>query len=305
MTNTTAMRGATELWDMLRSALGSQSRFKSLAAGQSTLERPCTGCCIRFLRRGISVLRYGRVDRVYRHMDRIVASVQVANGVWEVLGAVDMIFCVVPDSHVRRAKKEVDAALNPLIFGLCTTEGVKIAVLANAAEGLSGLSGGSAIMSGLANIGGGSVAAGGAGAVGGLVIVAAAPSLLAVHTLHELLPSKCHTERKALLIGSTVGGVTFGGTGVGLVSAGGAVSGLSGSGISSGLAALGGGGMLGGVAAVAAMVTGGTVAVGALAWAIKRSMNESTAARNFQMMESLLKTVPAVADASGSNASPV
>ena len=166
----------------------------------------------------------------------------------------------------------VNAAINAKKIALmCSVEGVKLIVLGAAAETLTGAA---SITSGLATLGAGSVASGGAGMLGGIVVVAAAPSLLAAHTLSTIVPARDHTTRRDVLAGGVVGAV---GGGVGSVMAigqMGAVAGFSASGITSGLAAFGGS-MLAGVALTATVATGGAVAVGVIAWGISTNMSET------------------------------
>lgn len=204
---------------------------------------------------------------------------KIAEDVFLLLEVTNCLWSFVPDDYLDKAKALVAAAMDVRkLVRLTSIEGVKVIVLAASAEGLFGAA---AVTSGLATLGGGSVAAGGAGLAGGIVVVAAAPSLLSASTLYNLsdaLENNTATPTSVAL-GGTAG--ALGGTTVGviMVSEAGAVAGLSASGITSGLAALGGGsvaagglGMLGGLAMVAGVATGVTVVAGGAAWLISRAV---------------------------------
>lgn len=121
------------------------------------------------------------------------------------------------------------------------------------------------------------MATGGFGMVGGIFVVAAAPSLLTAHAIYNLCDAMENNSitPAAVAVGG-VGGALGGATlGVVLVAENGVVAGLSASGITSGLAALGGGsiasgglGMVGGLAAVASGAAVVAVAVGGTVWAV-------------------------------------
>ncbi|CAE7464130.1 PRPF6, partial [Symbiodinium pilosum] len=216
---------------------------------------------IQLLCKQTKTLKYGQVDRV---LDGSSAFVKIADGVFMVVTAANTIWSFVPNTHIDKAKKAVSACWDAArILSLTSVEGVKIVVTSVAAEGLCGAA---SVTSGLATLGGGSVAGGGLGMVGGIFVVAAAPSVLSAHAIYNLCDAMENNSLTptAVAIGG-VGGAVAGSTlldsawiGIVMVAESGAVAGLSASGITSGLAALGGGsiasggaGVLGGVAAVA------------------------------------------------------
>ena len=162
----------------------------------------------------------------------------------------------------------------------------------------------------MATLGGGSVVSGGLGMMGGIFVVAAAPAVLSAHAIYNLCDAMENNSwtPTAVAVGG-VGGAVAGSTilvsvwldfmsfcfldrdthlsnslrtmekdlriGVVMVAESGAVAGLSASGITSGLAALGGGsiasggaGMLGGIAVVASGAALAAVAVSGTAWVV-------------------------------------
>ena len=133
----------------------------------------------------------------------------------------------------------------------------------SAAGTVAGL-GGAGTMSGLAAVGG----AVGGGAVAGLATLAAAPAIISTIAMGHVLKddeSLSPAERDARAVGrvaTAVGGVAGTAGAIGAVAAAG-VPGLSAAGITSGLAALGGG-VGGGMVAGTAMVIAGPAAVAAL-----------------------------------------
>lgn len=174
-----------------------------------------------------------------------------------VLRAANSVWAFVPQEDLDKAKTVVDSAIAAhQILWLTSVEGMKIVVTSAAAEGLFGAA---SVTSGLSALGGDSMAAGGAGMAGGIVVVAAAPSLLTAHTIYNLCSAMENNSTTPTVVALSGAGGAVLGTSVGVVMVveSGTVAGLSASGITSGLAALGGGsvasggaGMLGGLAAV-------------------------------------------------------
>lgn len=248
-----------------------------------------SGAVIQFLFQETKELRYGQIDHVCSGR----VYVKIADGVFLVLKGANSIWSFVPDRYLNQAQGIITAAMNTdAILRLASVEGVKLVVLSASAKGLFG---GAAISSGLATLGGGAVAAGGAGMAGGIVVVASAPSLLTAHSLYHVsnaLENNSATPTAVAVggVGGAVGGATIG---IYLVSETGVVSGLSAAGISSGLAALGGGsvatggsGMLGGLAAVSGIAVGMALVGGGLLWAIsRRIVQDRLMLRRVQMLD--------------------
>ena len=106
---------------------------------------------------------------------------------------------------------------------------------------------------------------------GGVVVIAAAPSALGVVTLRQISQAIQNDTITSDIstIGGVVGAITGTGASIGAISAAGSVAGLSSWGITSGLAALGGGtvasgglGMVGGLLVVGGIALSGVAIIG-------------------------------------------
>jgi hypothetical protein len=227
---------------------------------------PTEGSLIAFLYEKTMEARYAKVDKVENGM----AFLEIAEGVYACVDAANLVWNFVPNEDLEAAKVIIKAALNAReIMKLTSVEGIKLAILAGSAQGTFG---GAAVTSGLANLGGGSVAAGGFGMVGGIVVLSAAPSMLAANTIYSLAK---HFENddftpKAVAVGGGAGAALGVGAGVAMVSEAGTVAGLSGAGITSGLSAIGGT-MIRGVAVVAGASAAVAVGVTVGAWGLSHA----------------------------------
>ena len=230
------------------------------------------GFITQFLCKKTGTMKYGQVDRVLKGAS---AFVKIADGVFMELKKEEVIWSYVPSKYLEKAKQIIDFVMDVrTVLQLTSVEGVRLVVTSAAAEATFGAA---SVTSGLATLGGGSVASGGLGMVGGIFVVAAAPSTLTAHAIYNLCSAMENNSitPTAVAVGG-VGGAVAGSTiGVIMVAESGAVAGLSASGITSGLAALGGGsiasgglGMLGGVAAVASGTAVIAAAVGGTVWLV-------------------------------------
>lgn len=191
---------------------------------------------------GTQRMRYGQVD--VKNGNTVI--VELTSGVY--LSLPSHHVQILPNAEVSRAREIMTSLVQAnatLLLALELATAAPNIVLINAATGLSG---GAAIMNGLAVIG--------SSAMGGIVLLSSAPSALSALALAELCSAIENDGLTAEIteVAGVAGVIVSGVTTVAAVYTEGAVVGLSAAGITSGLAAIGGGavasgglGMVGGL----------------------------------------------------------
>ncbi|KAJ7055891.1 hypothetical protein C8F01DRAFT_448743 [Mycena amicta] len=192
-------------------------------------------------------------------------------------------FCLLPNAMIPQAQAAVAVqALGHFEDAIVLLTSAGATVIAAAAPGLAG---GAAMMSGLATIGG--------TAVGGIVIIAALPALSASVGVLKIINRNQNDEvakdaaTASVVAGSIAGSCIV----VTAVAEAGAVAGLSGAGITSGLAALGGGAIIEGGAGIAGglMVSGGLfaipIALGIVGSLMFNAVRQDTLAQELQVFD--------------------
>jgi len=209
----------------------------------------------------VKKLLFGRVETELP--DRIVAEVRYG------------VYITVPRSQVQRLpNSQVDSAKHAMSHPPGTDKLVaEIAAMAAAMPVMvfggalqAGLSG-AKIMQALKSLGG--------TPVGGIIVLSSAPALLSAVALDKLCANLENDSITKKVVGAagTTGAIAGTSIAVVAVSEAGTVVGLSASGITSGLAAIGGT-MIGGVVVCAAIATGGVAVVGGLAWLVTNRMRQ-------------------------------
>ena len=163
----------------------------------------------------------------------------------------------------EQVRNSVAVASGASSSGAAVAAGLGVVSATGAAAGLSG----AGIMSGLATVGG----LVGGGAVAGISVIGGAPGLVTKVAMNQVLKdddSLSKNERKARAAGrhmTTAGALAGTVSTTGMIAASGSVAGLSATGITSGLAAVGGvvgGGMAAGVVITTAVPAAAAAAVG-------------------------------------------
>ncbi len=207
------------------------------------------------------------------------AAIQIGEGVFLKINAGQVLWAFSPDDQLEQDREIVNSSKSAADI-LKLVGGGATVIMSSAAVGsmmATAGAGAAAFTSTLAAWGGGSIAAGGFGMVGGIVVIGgAAPSLMSVGILEMIASADNDTySRKVIIPAALASGAAAAAATIPVAIAGSGGGGAAA--ITSGLAALGPGGMLGGLLTVTGIgsvvaIAGGGIAYGLTKLEIQRRL---------------------------------